>query len=226
MMVAPELVQFSHAGGSGQVVFHLSGVGAGNTLAIIYGQNGGVHRSYSTSDDINGLWTQGARGDESFNRKAGIDYVENTAGGDLTITLTANAGSAAVRATVVEITPSLFDTSGFDTNSSNTNNHPCGLVNTASDVFVLAGGTLATSSGNASTHPDYTLLTNHDDCYLFQYRRSDGPLVGEHATWHSTVGRAHTCVIASFTALPASLPSRNRRLAAAHVHFARTRGTL
>lgn len=204
-------VQDDNAMGSGvsTVSITLNSVGSGNLLwAMTTGDT--ANRLWTISDDQSNTWNQIHTINDLSMRELQASYAGNVAAGNTQITATINVSSGDVVLVVGEVsgidTTTPLDTSDEFSRTSNDSTHHCAAtteIDTAADVYVLAGGMHNADPGTLTKGASYTEILNVGSTawsYLFQYRISASALTNERGSWTSTDDRHCQGIIASFVA--------------------------
>lgn len=198
-MATPAYVQHKsgQASASSLAVAFDSNVTAGSAVIVLLTTTDANNRTYTVSDGnaYTALTRQGTT------RPSQIFYYLNHAGGACTVTVT-GSGTSSLRVTIVEVSGvTAFDAESGATDTNNVTSHPCaasGALDTAADVFVIAGGGLSSTGGTLTKNANYSLLYSPDQYTMHQYRTSAGAITDDDAAWTSTTARGHCCAIASF----------------------------
>ena len=218
-MAAPTLVQeaglFTTGNNTSEDLSGTSGswdstVTAGSTLIAFLHQPSSDSRTFGVEDDVDGSWTaltaQSRGGGGGFVSQ--IFYITNHTGGTVTVTVTSNA-NVVKEVHLVEISDSTFDVessiAGLSTDIDGTLGYPCSadstVIDTAADVFVIAGVTIAGGNSVDGGGSGYTNLHTPSSTSATQYKTSASALTNERG-WvaESGTNRNYSGAIASFVA--------------------------
>lgn len=199
------LLQQTTDSGTGSVTLTLTGVTAGSSLVLKYAQNGSASRTYSASGFTSAV---------AYNpgRAVGILVRHNEAGGSVSVTLSANTGTAAVRGWLLEVegldplaTPIIPSTNGVVDGSAATSHDcaPAGEIDTTGAAMLFCVGV---TDGNVTAFGaggSYALLGNGGSVReVAQYRTALSALTDHPGAYTSTgTPRTATSTLAAFPLL-------------------------
>jgi hypothetical protein len=199
--MAVALVQQTTASGSGTASPSLTGVVAGNSLILVYGQPSTASPTYSASGYTLVEHYDGGR-------CQGVLVKHGSAGGTETPTLNASSGTALVYCWLLEV-------SGLDTgatpitpaadgisNASTTTAHHCaasGELDTTTGAFLVAVGTLGGTSGGFTAAASWTALTGAAVTTVnAQYYAAGLSVANDRATYSTVTSRGSQNTMVAF----------------------------
>lgn len=184
--------------GASTLVFTLTGVSSGNSIAIAY-VTATQNVSWTATDDKSNSYT---KVDEvRASREAAVSYSTGVTGGDVQITLTISAGTGDVYAIAYEVggTSVTFDTSDTKLETSvTTHNASTAGINTSAEVFAVIVGITNGATGAVSS-TNYTGGSLWSNRSFAGYRTSASALSSETGQWTSGTARNSGNVIVALS---------------------------
>ena len=182
----------------------------GDLVVVVVLQVSGGTNTYSVSDNLGNSYALAAQ-DTSDTRRTAIYYAVVTSGGSLTVSVGAAGGIAysiaAVWASPPGGTTIAFDAAGNFGSASNNTSHPCaavGQIDTAADVFAVAGSVTGGSTGTVTDPTGFTLRQQPLSQRAFMWsKESAAALTDERAQWVSGSSCSWAGAVASFKAVAA-----------------------
>jgi hypothetical protein len=180
---------------------------AGDLVVVVIQQISGGSNVYTVSDDKGNTYTKACEQVGASSRYVAIYYSVVTTGGAPVTASVAATGGISYGFTVVAATPAASSTVAADAASNFTDGsagttHRCGavgLIDTAADVFVVAGTATDASDGTTTDPTSFTLRQTILAQRGFVWtRESAGALTDERGQWSSTSNCDSTGAIASF----------------------------
>ena len=183
-------------------------VAAGSTLILVIQNSSSSDRSYGCSDDVDGTWDDFPVSKTTDLRQTKIFYKRNHTGGTVNVTVTSNFNIAKT-ITLVEISESWVDVYSRNQSVSvdGTNGYPSSadstVIDTSTDVFVIAALTLTASGVISTASAPWTELYNNGTNKSVKYRTSATALTNERGYFEEAgTNRLGCAAIAAFTSNP------------------------
>ena len=190
-------------------------VTAGSTLIAIVQQQSQDNRTFSMSDDVDGDWIALPRSYDA-GRIVQVFYKRNhTGGSSVDVTLNANANSVKY-VTLLEISESWLDVHSRNESVAvdGTNGYPSSpnsdLIDTSTNVFVIAGLVLNANGSLPAASSPWTELYNNGLTRSVKYKTSDTALTNERGYFEETgTDRTGCALIVAFTSNVNTLSMRS-----------------